>query len=376
MIPLNKPYFDWQEIAEVKKVFDSGWVSQGPKCEEFEKAVAKYLGCDHVISVSNCTAALYIALLALDICPLKEISETAEPCEVIAPDYTFPATIQAIQFAGAKPVLVDVDLDGNLDPDEIEPAITSNTKAIMVVHQFGLPAKMGKIMRIANKHGLPVIEDAACALGAEYKGRKVGTIGAVGCFSLHAKKGITTGEGGLICTNSGGDASFIREFSNFGVERTYGRKVAPVFEMSGAFNFKMSDIAAAIGLVQLTRIDEFIEERLDIARQWVHVILKDRWLQGKLNGPWISSKSTFQTITAQCRDPKQREMIRQYFRDRGFETGCGTFACHQHPAFDMFANRSLEISKLLSESSISLPVWHGLNVEKEWEASNGSAQRR
>jgi len=192
-IPLLRPYFDSEELSEISKVLDSGWVSQGPKVKEFEDKIAKYLGVKYAIAVTNCTSALHLALLSTGV---------KEGDEVFVADYTFPATGHAVLYCGAKPIFVDVDLKTyNFNPKSIKEKITDKTKAIIPVHTFGQPAEMDKIMEIAEDYNLKVIEDAACALGAKYKNKFAGTIGDIGCLSFHARKGITTGEGGMVVTN-------------------------------------------------------------------------------------------------------------------------------------------------------------------------------
>lgn len=345
MIPLIKPYFDESEINAIHEVLQSGWVTQGPKCEEFESMVAKYLGCNHVISVTNCTAALYLALKAYGIGPGDS---------VIVPDYTFPATALAVIHAGARPIFVDVLPDTyNMNPDHVEDAIVDSTRAIIPVHLFGQSALMHPIIAIAEAYDLIVIEDVACALGASTSLGKLGTLGHIGCFSLHARKGITTGEGGLVCTDDKDIADKIKRMSNFGVERTYGRKSAPSFDMPG-FNFKMSDIAAAIGIVQFSRIDSWIKCRRKSAAKMDKYILET--FGGKLIPPenHYPEGHSYQSYVCVA-DPKERDSILDHFSKMNVETGIGTYACHMHP---LFANSNkYPVSNHLYRNSISLPLW-------------------
>jgi dTDP-4-amino-4,6-dideoxygalactose transaminase len=206
-IPLLRPYFNSEELEEIQKVLDSGWVSQGPKVKEFEEKIAEYLGVKYAIAVTNCTSALHLALLSLGI---------KKDDEVLVADFTFPATGHSVLYCGANPIFVDVDLKTyNLNPELIEEKISDKTKAIIPVHTFGQPAEMDAIMEIAEDHNLKVIEDAACALGAKYKNKFAGTIGDIGCLSFHARKGITTGEGGMAVTNNKDLADKIRNLSLF-----------------------------------------------------------------------------------------------------------------------------------------------------------------
>ena len=262
MIPLFKPYFDSKELHEIKKVLDSGWVSQGPKVKEFEDKVADYISGKYAIAVTNCTAALHLALLSLGI---------SAGDEILVADYTFPATGHSVLYCGAKPIFVDIDPGTyNIDPEKIEEKITKRTKAILPVHTFGQPAEMDQILKIAYDHDLKVVEDAACALGAKYKNKHVGIIGDIGCFSFHARKGITTGEGGMIVTNDETLAEKVKYLSVFGMKTAYEREFAneitiPVFSDLG-YNYKMSDISAAVGIAQAKKIGEIIKRKRKLAK--------------------------------------------------------------------------------------------------------------
>lgn len=361
MIPLTKPYYDDRELQEISKVAASGWLAQGPKCEEFEKEIEKILKVKHAIALSSCTAALYLSLRALGI---------GEGDEVIVPSFTFPATALSILQVGAIPVFVDVGRDYNIVSDQITEAITDKTKAIMPVHQFGRPCEMVLIMEIANYYNLKVIEDAACALGASIFNRKVGTFGDIGCFSLHARKIITTGEGGIVITDDDDLARIIRRESCFGVERAFKRIKPPLFTNMG-FNFKMSDIQAAIGLVQLSKLDEIIGLRKQEKRRWDAIIKGDSFLNRVL---WPQEETpsymnpVYQSYVRSICSSSQRARVVGYFLDKGFETGVGTFACHLQP---VFCGRSrivggCNLSWLWSEQTISLPIFPGLNLLQQW----------
>ena len=263
-IPLLRPYFDSEELEEIKKVLDSGWVTQGPKVKEFEDKIAEYLGVKYAIAVSNCTSALHLALLSIDV---------KKGDEILVADYTFPATGHAVLYCGAKPIFIDIDLRTyNINPELIEEKINDKTKAIIPVHTFGQPAEMDEIMKITEDYNLKVIEDAACALGAKYKNKYAGTIGDIGCFSFHARKGITTGEGGMAVTNNENLAAKIRKLSVFGMTSAWDREkstefIIPEFIEVG-YNYKMSDITAAVGVAQLKKLDKIIERKRELAKYW------------------------------------------------------------------------------------------------------------
>ena len=248
MIPISKPFLGKEEKRAVLKVLDSGFLAQGPKVEEFEKRFAKYIGAKYAIATSSGTTALHIALLAHGI---------KKGDEVITSPFTFIASVNAILYCGAKPVFVDIGEDFNINPDLIKQKITRKTKVILVVHLYGYPAQMDKIMKIAKKYNLAVIEDACQAHGASIRGKKVGSFG-IGCFSFYPTKNMTTGEGGMITTNDKKIAETARLLRNHGMKIRYYHDIL-------GFNFRMTDIAAAIGLEQLKKLEKFNKKRISNA---------------------------------------------------------------------------------------------------------------
>ncbi len=202
MIPITIPLFGPEEAEAAAKSVRSGWVTQGPKVAEFERAVADYCGAEHAVAVSNCTSALHLALVVAGVGPGDE---------VICPSMSFIATANSIRHAGAMPVFAEVNPQTyNLDPAAAEAAITPRTKAVLVVHQIGLPAELDRFFALAEAHGLKIVEDAACAIGSRYAGRQIGGHGELACFSFHPRKVITTGEGGMITTNRADYAERLR----------------------------------------------------------------------------------------------------------------------------------------------------------------------
>ncbi len=251
-IPPAKPLIEEEEIEAVKRVLKSGRLTQGPVTEEFEREFAKYNSVKYAIAVSSGTAALYIALIAAGVKPGDEVITTS---------YTFIATANTIVYAGAIPVFADINPDTyNIDPKSIEEAITSRTKAILIVHLFGQPCDVDPIIDIAREHNLVLIEDCAQAHGALYKGRMVGTFGDVACYSFYPTKNMTTGEGGMIVTNNREIAEKARLIRNHGQVKRYEHAIL-------GFNFRMTDIQAAIGLVQLKKLEQMIKARVKRAKQ-------------------------------------------------------------------------------------------------------------
>jgi perosamine synthetase len=247
-IPIAKPDIGKEEIEAVNETMRSGWVTQGKKVAEFEKNFAQYCGVKHGVAVNSGTAALHIALASLG---LKEGDE------VITTPLSCVATTNPILYLNAKPVFVDVEPTTlNMDPALIEKKITHKTKAILPVHLFGHPVNLDPMLEVAEKHGLAVVEDAAQAHGARYKGKRVGAFGKISCFSFYADKGITTVEGGMALTNDAELAEKMRLLRSFGMH-----KQKKFYHPILGYNYKMSDIHAAIGLMQLRKLDKYIQHR-------------------------------------------------------------------------------------------------------------------
>lgn len=245
MIPVSKPYIGEAEKQAVMEVLDSGMLAQGPRTAKFEERFAQLCGVKHAIATSSGTAALHLALLAHGIGPGDE---------VITSPFTFIASVNSILFTGATPVFVDIDAETfNLDPALVGRAITPRTKAILPVHLYGYVCDMDALQVIADKHGLKIVEDACQAVGASFKDRRAGSFGT-GCFSLYATKNVMSGEGGMITTDDDATAHQCRMLRNHGMQRRY------YHEMLG-YNFRMTDLCAAIGLVQLDRFDDFTAKR-------------------------------------------------------------------------------------------------------------------
>ena len=282
-IPISKPYFNKNEEKALSDVIKSGWVMQGPMVSEFEEKFAQYVGTKYAVAVSSGTAALHLSLLALGI---------GEGDEVIIPSFSFIATANAVAHCGASPVFIDIDQRTyNISPEKIEEYLAGvskkknkKVKAIMPVHQLGMPADMDYIIAIAKKHSLHIIEDAACALGSEYKGRKAGNIGDVGCFSFHPRKIITTGEGGMITTNDKRIAEKVRLLRNHGMtisphERNKKVTIKKEEYPLVGYNYRMTDLQGAIGLVQMEKLEYILNKRRAIARRYNSLLEKIEWLE-------------------------------------------------------------------------------------------------
>ncbi len=319
MIRLSLPDIGEEELQEIKSVLESGWLVQGDKVEEFENIVKDYLKVKHAIALSSGTAALHLSLMALEI---------SNESEIIVPDFTFPATSNVVEIVGGKSVFVDIELDTfNIDPDKIEEKITRNTKAIIVVHEFGCPAKMDEILAIANKYNLSIIEDAACALGSEYKGIKVGTIGDIGCFSLHPRKNITTGEGGIIVTNNDDYAEKIRMLKNHGISNNSGKIT---FEMAG-LNYRLTNIQGAMGVAQMRKLHSIMQKRREIAKTYDKLLRNIQWLTLPKEPQY--GLHAWQSYHILLNEKIDRERFIAYMKENGIETNYGAYAVHIQPYY-------------------------------------------
>ncbi len=263
-LPFAPPWIGPEEKAEILDTLDSGWLTTGPKTEQFQQRLAAYIGAGCAVAVNSCTAALHVAVIAHGI---------GEGDEVILPTYTFASTAHVVMYQRARPVFVDIEAETyNMDPDLIEAAITPKTKAILLVHYAGHPCELDAVYDIAQRHGLAVIEDAAHAIGSEYRGRKIGSFGPTTCFSFYATKNLTTGEGGMAVLNDPDLAERMRVLGMYGISDA--RKIWGRYAPRGSwfydiealgYKYNMMDLQAALGLHQLAKLDRFIERRARIA---------------------------------------------------------------------------------------------------------------
>jgi len=355
MIPVCEPLLTGKELEYVTDCLNSNWISsKGKYIEEFEEKFANYCGCKYGISTTSGTTALHLALACLGI---------GAADEVIVPSFTMISTVFAIVYTGAKPVLVDSELETwNIDTSKIEKKVTKRTKAIIPVHIYGHPCDMDPIMKIAEKHNLWVIEDAAEAHGTEYKGRKAGGIGHIGCFSFYANKIITTGEGGMIVTNDAIIADKARSLKDLAFS-----KEQRFLHTDLGFNYRMTNIQAAIGLAQFEKMDELKERRRRNA-YFYNNLLKDvdgiglppekEWAR---NVYWMYSiliKDTF----GMSRDELMDRLLENEIETRRF-----FFPMHQQPALQnlgLFKRESHPIAEELSRTGLYLPSGSGLTKEQ------------
>jgi dTDP-4-amino-4,6-dideoxygalactose transaminase len=345
-IPLARPWTGDDELDEIRSVLASGHLTQGPKVEEFERLVAAHTGSRYAFATSSCTTAMHLALVALGIGPGDE---------VLVPDFTFPATANVVVQQGAVPVLVDVEPGTyNIDASQLKAHLTARTRAVMPVHLFGLSADLDPVMEFAREHGLAVLEDAACALGATYKSRPCGAVGDLGCFSFHPRKVITTGEGGMVVTDRDDLAERLAILRSHGGIRTGGRFV---FEEAG-FNYRLSDVHAALGTAQMRRLPEILSRRWALA-----ALLTDRLATIPGVSPpevpeWAGH--VFQAYVVCLDEGIDRDRVVAELRHRGVESTVGTYALHTEPFFRRaygYEPGQLPYSRAAARQSLALPLF-------------------
>ena len=279
---ITEPSFDESEITALRECLDSKWVTQGPLTERFERLIADKHDVRHALACTSCTAALHLAALALKLGPGDE---------VIVPAFTWVTSAHSAEYVGAKPVFVDVDLSTfNIDPAALGAAISPRTKAIVAVHLFGLAAPIDEVNAIAKTHNIAVIEDAACAIGTTYKGKYVGGLGDIGCFSFHPRKVVTTGEGGAVTTNRDDLAAMVRSQRNHGATglpdvalEAPGPWTMAKFDNLG-FNLRLSDIQAAVGVAQMAKLDTLLAERRRLGRRYSELLVEVNSIARPLGG--------------------------------------------------------------------------------------------
>lgn len=365
MIPLSRPSFGEEEEAAVRDVLRSGWVAQGPATAAFEREAADAIGVPHAIAVSSCTTALHLAVLAADV---------GAGDEVILPGFTFPATANAVLYAGAVPVLVDVDpATLNIDPELVEAAVTPRTKAVIGVHLFGLPCDVAALRSLCDRRGLRLLEDAACAIGTRIDGRMAGGFGDVACFSLHARKVITCGEGGLLTTHDDELAERMRSLRTHGADRAaetrHGDGLAPPSPsyVRLGYNYRLSDIQSAVASVQLRRLEGFVRERNELAARYDAELagLPGLRLPPRRTG-WLHSYQSY-VVVVEPEAPIEARRLMDTLAARGVSTRTGTYAVHREPYFreHVRAVPSLPASEHAGSASVALPLFNGLAVRDQ-----------
>jgi dTDP-4-amino-4,6-dideoxygalactose transaminase len=362
IVPVMRPWLGPEEQEAVAAVIASGWIAQGSKVQAFEEAVAATVGADHGVAVSSCTAGLHLALHVLGVGPGDE---------VVVPSLSFIATASSVVQTGAVPVFADVDESTqNLTAETIEAVLTDRTAAVMVVHQAGVPADMGPIRELCRRKGVAIVEDAACALGSTTEDGNVGGDAELAVFSFHPRKIVTTGEGGMVVTSNPDLAARLRRLREHGMDHSaFDRHTTsgPVLESYGepGFNYRMTDLQAAIGLVQLGRLDQILAERRARAQRYQERLLAMPGLQVVQDPPY--GTTNFQSFWVALPDDfaETRDTLLTRLDQAGVSARRGIMASHLEPAYAHMLPVSLPVTERLTRQSLILPLFHGLTDEDQ-----------
>ena len=357
LIPVMKPWLDEAEAQAAAEVVLSGWVAQGPRVAEFERAVARRLGAEHGIAVSSCTTGLHLALLAAGVGPGDD---------VIVPSLSFIATANAVRYCGATPVFADVDPGTlNLTPQTIESAWTPRTVAVLLVHQAGTPADVDAVAAFCARRGAALIEDAACAIGSTYRGRPIGAHSDLAVLSFHPRKIITTGEGGMILTSREDFAVRLRRLREHAMSVSAAQRHElrrPVLEryLELGYNYRMTDVQAAIGLAQLEKLDAIVARRRERASRYIAAFADMPGLQTVADPPYGTTNFQSFWILPDGRYHISQEEFLSRLLDAGISARRGIMAAHREPAYAGMASRALPVTDTVTTRSIILPLFHAM----------------
>ena len=371
MIPVMRPWLGAEEAAAAAEAVSSGWVAQGPRVAAFEEAFAAMLSGGaggaggaggHAVALSSCTAALHLALVAAGI-------DAGD--EVVVPSLSFIATANAVRYVGAVPVFADVDpATQNLTPATVGPCLTERTRAVILVDQAGVPADLDAMRALCAPRGITVVEDAACAVGSVYRGLPAGARADLAAFSFHPRKLLTTGEGGMLVTPDADVAIRLRRLREHGMdvsaaERHVSRK--PVMEryLELGFNFRMTDVQAAIGLVQLGKLGELIARRRELAQRYQQLLAGIPGIRTVMDPDY--GMTNYQSFWVLLPDdfPVSRDELMRHLAEAGVSARRGIMAAHLEPAYQDVAHLPLPVTELLTARSLILPLFHDMTTSEQ-----------
>lgn len=380
-IPIARPWIGEREADAARRVLLSGWTTQGPEVAAFEAEFAAFVGAPHACAVSSCTTALHVALLSVGVRPGDE---------VVTVSHSFIATANAIRYCGATPVFVDIDPGTfNIDPTRVEAAVGKRTRAILAVHQLGMPCDLAALSATAARHALPLVEDAACAAGSEIEWhgawQRVGRPhGDVACFSFHPRKLLSTGDGGMITTRDEGLDRQFRLLRHHGMTASdLDRHLSPTVSIESyaalGFNYRLTDIQAAIGREQLTRLPEVVARRRALAGQYAALLARTPGLGLPIEPRW--ARSNFQSYCVRLPDGCDQRIVMQRMLDEGVATRTGVMCAHREPAYarepwsctpgaaacacGAGGCRRLAVSELAQDRCILLPLFHEMTDDDQ-----------
>lgn len=361
-IPVMIPWLGEEEARAASDAVLSGWVAQGPRVAAFERAFAERVGAEHGIAVSSCTTALHLALVALGIGPGDE---------VVVPSLSFIATANAVRYVGAEPVFADVDpATGNLTAATVDAVRFPRTKAVLVVHQGGVPADVHSLRAACAEWDLPLVEDAACAIGSTVGGKPVGQGALIAAWSFHPRKLVTTGEGGMITTDDAEWAARLRRLREHGMNASAAERHSsskPVLEsyLEVGYNYRMTDVQAAIGLVQLGKLDAMIARRRELAARY-DVLLRDIPGLTPVRDP-AHGQSNFQSYWVLLAEdfPVGRDDLLAALAEVGVSARRGIMASHLEPAYEDHPGVPLPVTERISRDSLILPLFHTLTETQQ-----------